>query len=145
MTDGGVGRLQQGLPQCELFYKSEEEERKRWRVEEENERRGERESSAISREQSITGSSLKKYYVVQFDKPGLKRQPLLVIVWKANDRSIDLRRLDTAAPVIEINGRLITPPTDEEGHLRASTQLFPATTVSYGRGDRTIVFTHCAE
>ena len=111
VTDGGVGRLQQGLPQCALFYKSEEEERKRWQAEEEMARRGQRETSAISREQSLTGSSLKKYYVVQFDKPGLKRQPLLVIVWKAkNSASISLWHLDTAAPVIEINGHVITPP-----------------------------------
>jgi hypothetical protein len=110
VTDEGVRRLQQALPRCRLFYKSAEELRKRRRAEEEATREAERRQSAVSRMQSIPGSSLNKYYIVQFDKPGLKRQPLLVIVWKAHrTESISLDHLDTDTPAIMINGRLMTP------------------------------------
>jgi hypothetical protein len=111
VTDEGVARLQQVFPQCELLYKSAEQKRKWLQALEEQDRRGERVSSAIFRVQSTAESSLKKYYIVQFDKPGLKRQSLVVIVWKAKDTSsITLDHLDKDAPVIEINSHLITPP-----------------------------------
>ncbi len=110
MTGEGVRRLQQELPRCELFYKSAEDSSRRQQAEEKAAREGEREASAVSRVQSIPGSSLEKHYLVQFDKPGLKRQPLLVIVWKAKDTlSISLGQLDTDAPTIAIDGHLMTP------------------------------------
>ena len=110
VTDEGVRRLQQGLPACELFYKSAEELRSRQQAEDRAERKAERETSAISRVQSIPKSSLEKFYIVQFDKAGLKRQPLLVIVWKAHDNeSVDLNHLDTTAQDVAINGHRLTP------------------------------------
>ncbi|MCD4728358.1 MAG: hypothetical protein K8R46_11890 [Pirellulales bacterium] len=110
VTDEGVGRLQQAFPRCEFFYKSAEERRRWWQAMEKADRKADRESSVVSRVQSIPRSSLKKHYIVQFNKPGLKRQPLLVIAWKAKDiPSIDLNHLNTDAPAITINGRLMTP------------------------------------
>jgi hypothetical protein len=111
VTDEGVQRLQRGLPRCTLYYKSAEQHRRWWKAQEEEHRKAERESSAISREQSIPRSGRTKHYVMKFDKPGLKRQPLLVIVWKAKGiPSTALSGFDTPTPVIVVNEHLLKPP-----------------------------------
>jgi hypothetical protein len=110
VTDAGVGRLQHALPRCELFYRSEEDSRKRWEAAEKEARDSERETSAISRVQPSSRPDLEKHYIIQFDKPGLKRQPLLVIVWKGRQRTVTLDRLNTDTPAVAINEHLLTPP-----------------------------------
>jgi hypothetical protein len=111
VTDEGARRLQQGLPRCTLYYKSAEEQHRWWKGWEESQRRAERESSAVSREQSIPRSDLTKHYVIQFDKPGAKRQPLLVIVWKAKGMpSTGFDGLNTDSPVIVVDEHLLKPP-----------------------------------
>jgi hypothetical protein len=77
---------------------------------EKEELEGERQASAISRIQSIPGSKLQKFYVIQFDKAESKRRPLAVIVWKAHRAGrISLDHLDKAVPAISINGHSVTP------------------------------------
>jgi hypothetical protein len=111
VTEEGVRRLQQGLPRCTLYYKSAEERRRWWKGWEESQRRAERESSAVSRQQSIPRSDLTKHYVIQFDKPGPKRQPLLVIVWKAKGiPSTGFGGLNTDSPVIVVDEHQLKPP-----------------------------------
>jgi hypothetical protein len=77
---------------------------------EKEQRQAEREASAVSRVQSIPGSPLMKHYIIQFDRPGLERRPLFVIVWKASrfGRS-SLGHLDRAVATISINSHTMTP------------------------------------
>jgi hypothetical protein len=111
VSDEGARRFQQALPQCVLYYKSEEAGRKRWEAEKESQREAARRTSAVDRVQTISQSKQNRHYIVQFDKPGLKRQPLIVIVWKENTiNSIGLGGLDTDTPIIMVNGHAITPP-----------------------------------
>jgi hypothetical protein len=86
----------------------------KWKKLEREELEAGRQTSAINLIQVVQGSKLYKDYVVQFDKAGLGRRPLVVIAWKARlhleGESVDLNHTDQDIPAITIDGHSVVPP-----------------------------------